>query len=78
MTTVRWCATTYPPRPVPGITFNPCSVFVEAPRNSQSRSTLSVTWPPSINGTPVRCLTCEGYNGPQPQFTTRHPQRRDS
>ena len=28
MTTVRWCATTYPPRPVPGISFNPRNVFV--------------------------------------------------
>jgi hypothetical protein len=27
MTTVRWCATTYPPRPVPGISFNPRNVF---------------------------------------------------
>ena len=32
MTTVRWCATAYPSRPVSDITFNPCSVFVWAPK----------------------------------------------
>jgi len=77
MTTVRWCATTYPPRPVPGISFNPRNVFCLGAKDSESR-TLSVAWPPNADGMPVRFRTWRRHNGPQAQFVTRHPQRRDS